>query len=183
MYLRWRGSVSSPAIDMNPLFAAYNQERSFVGKQGVCIVLKLLKGKRKWALLFLPVTAVILLLVSVANPSFAGSTETQRRAFLGQYGWELGEEINRGSVRIPEEFDDVYVQYNEIQLKQGFDLRRYAGKEVERYQYPVTNYPGYPEYIRANLLVFQGKIIGGDISSVALNGFMHGFFNETLENP
>lgn len=141
----------------------------------------LLKGKRKRALLFLPVAAAVLLLMSGANPSFVGSTEVQRRAFLKQYGWELGEEINRGSVRIPDEFDDVYTQYNEIQLKQGFDLRKYAGKEVERYQYPVTNYPGFPDYIRANLLVFQGKIIGGDVSSVALDGFMHGFFNETLE--
>ena len=87
------GQREQPRHRHEPAICRIQSREKFVGKQGVCIVLKLLKGKRKWALLFLPVTAAILLLVSVANPSFAGSTETQRRAFLGQYGWELGEEI------------------------------------------------------------------------------------------
>ena len=29
--------------------------------------------------------------------------------------------------------------------------------------------------IRANLLVYDGVVIGGDVCSVALDGFMHGF--------
>ena len=68
------------------------------------------------------------------------------------------------------------------QRDQGFDLRKYAGKEVQRFQYVVTNYPNYPEGIRANLLVFNGKIIGGDLCSLEFGGFMHGFENLEGEN-
>ena len=68
------------------------------------------------------------------------------------------------------------------QRDQGFDLRKYAGKEVQRFQYVVTNYPNYPEGIRANLLVFNRKIIGGDLCSLEFGGFMHGFENLEGEN-
>ena len=79
------------------------------------------------------------------------------------------------SVVIPQQFGDVYRNYNELQTAQGFDLMRHRGKQVTRYTYAVLNYPGQAEYIRANLLVLDDEIIAGDICSVyAKNGFMHG---------
>ncbi len=107
-----------------------------------------------------------------------GATDTQRVAFLKSFDWEV--EPQPTSVRevvIPEIFDDVYKEYNAIQLKQGFDLSKFAGQRAKRWTYSVRNYPGQEgaEGIQANVLVCDGKIIGGDICSVALDGFMHGF--------
>ena len=80
---------------------------------------------------------------------------------------------------IPAEFDDVYEKYNDIQKEQGFDLTAYCSKRVKKWTYKVTNYPNYEgsDCIRATLLVFDGKVIGGDVCSVELDGFMHGFVN------
>lgn len=105
-----------------------------------------------------------------------GDTEEDRQAFLSSYGWEVDPS---GSyvveVQIPKNFDSIFETYNEIQLAQGCDLWNYAGKRVKRYSYPVSNYPAYSKDIRANLLVYNGKIIGGDISNTEKDGFSHGF--------
>lgn len=105
-----------------------------------------------------------------------GSDNQKRIAFLAQYGWEVEEEpAESKDVAIPMEFGDVYQKYNEIQLSQGYDLETYRGKCVKQYSYTVTNYPGVTDPVRANLLVYEGKIIGGDVCSLNLGGFMHGF--------
>lgn len=106
------------------------------------------------------------------------SDESERIAFLAQFGWTVQEDpYEVRELIIPEEFNDVYTNYNEIQKEQGFDLEQYQGVRVKRWTYVVTNYPGYEstEVIHANLLVLDGKVIGGDIGSVELDGFMHGF--------
>ena len=141
-----------------------------------------LKGKWKWGLLLIPLAVAILLLAAGRNGLPVGATDPQRRAFLASYGWELGEGTERGTVKIPSEFDAVYENYNTLQLKQGFDLGKYAGKEVRRFQYEVINYPNYSGKIYANLLIYDEKIIGGDIYAAALDGFIHGFSIETKEN-
>jgi hypothetical protein len=78
-------------------------------------------------------------------------------------------------VIIPEEFDEVYLQYNNIQKAQGCNLEDYAGKRCKRYAYTVTNYPGTDQPIRVNLLIYKNKVIGGDVCSLDANGFIHGF--------
>ena len=108
-----------------------------------------------------------------------------RITFLKSYGWEVSEEPSEVvSVVIPQTFGDVYENYNAIQTAQGFDLSGYRGKEVRRYTYEVLNYPGQKDYIRANLLIYRGKVIGGDICSVELDGFLSSFDGRTqLESP
>ena len=110
----------------------------------------------------------------------AGNAE-ERVAFLSQFGWEVPDDpIEVAEVMIPSEFDDTYTKYNEIQIEQGFNLEKYKGVRVKRWTYEIQNYPGYAKdsgCIRANLLVCEDKVIGGDICSVELDGFMHGFEN------
>ena len=78
-------------------------------------------------------------------------------------------------VQIPKEFDDVFTNYNAIQKTQGCNLEKYAGKRCKRYTYVVTNYPGQTDNVRANILVYKDRVIGGDVCSLELGGFMHGF--------
>jgi len=104
------------------------------------------------------------------------STNEDRINFLRQFGWEVEKEpVEVEEVIIPKEFDDVYIKYNEIQLENGLDLSKYKSKRVKRWTYIVKNYPNTDETVRANLLIYNSKVIGGDISSVRLDGFMHGF--------
>lgn len=103
-------------------------------------------------------------------------TGEQRIAFLASFGWEVQpEEAEILEVLVPKEFDDVLENYNTIQKNQGCDLKKYAGKRCKRYSYTITNYPGQTENVRANILTYKDKVIGGDICSLELEGFMYGF--------
>lgn len=99
-----------------------------------------------------------------------------RIAFLAQFGWQVEENpTESANVPIPAEFDKVFAAYNELQRGQGLDLSKYASRTVERYTYRVTNYEGYDGEVLANLLIYRGRVIGGDICSADQNGFLHGF--------
>ncbi len=102
-------------------------------------------------------------------------TEEGRRVFLRQFGWETAEgEVESVEFTLPEEFDRILLGYNEIQREQGLDLSRYKKKKVTRYTYTVLNY-GTEEKVYANLIVYRGRVIGGDISSAEPGGFVQGF--------
>lgn len=79
------------------------------------------------------------------------------------------------TVKIPKNFDKVLASYNNIQLHQGLDLTKYAGKEVSRFTYKVTNYPDYSGDVWANVIVYRDRVIGGDICSSDVDGFIHDF--------
>lgn len=114
---------------------------------------------------------------------FSGKTAEDRIGFIENFGWEVEEDpVSVEDVVIPSQFGDVYENYNRLQIRQGFDLQPYAGRMVKKWTYAITNYPGYADsavFVRVTLLVCQGMIIGGDVCSVELDGFMHGFAYET----
>ena len=101
--------------------------------------------------------------------------------FLGQFGWV----VDAGSaetvtVTIPAEFDKVFAGYNEMQKAQGLDLSKYKKKEITRYTFTVTNYgeyegKNYTMPVYANVLVYRNRVIGGDVCSADVSGFIHGF--------
>ncbi len=111
--------------------------------------------------------------------SYAAADETERLAFIRQFGWTVREEPEEiSAILIPEEFDEVYRKYNAIQIAQGLDLSNYKGRQVKRWSYAVTDYPGVEnsaDSVRIDLLVCDGNVIGGSVYSLAADGFMHGF--------
>ena len=146
-------------------------------------------SKRKLLTGLLAAVAVIALLVFLftkseeppagnepTEPSLSASTNEDRLAYLASFGWQVQETpTETQEVRIPEEFNDVFTRYNQLQKSMGFDLSQYAGKTAKRYVYAVTNHPdGSPDHY-ATLLVHKNKIIGGDVTSTATGGKMHGF--------
>ncbi len=68
---------------------------------------------------------------------------------------------------IPEEFGPVYERYNNLLKEGGYDLSAYKGKKCHRYTYLIPS-----ENARANIIVYDGKIIGGDISGITIDGIM-----------
>ena len=108
-------------------------------------------------------------------------TADDAAAFLSQFGWlvDAGSAETR-EVTIPAEFDKVFAGYNELQKSQGLDLSKYKKKAVTRHTFTITNYservPAAPKgTVYANVLVYRGRVIGGDICSADVNGFIHGF--------
>ena len=75
---------------------------------------------------------------------------------------------------IPKEMDGSYHEYLALQAEQGFDLEKYAGKRVKRYTYEVLNYPTGEAGVQANLLICKNTVVGGEVLSPQLDGFLHG---------
>ena len=53
--------------------------------------------------------------------------------------------------------------------------RKFKNKDVTRYTFAVTNYQGYEGTVYANVLFYRNRVIGGDICSADISGFVHGF--------
>ena len=103
-------------------------------------------------------------------------TNDDRINFLKQFGWEVeAQPLNEQQVVIPGEFDKIFSAYNEIQRTQGLDLSAFKKKAVMRYTYVVKNYPNYDGEVYVNILVYRNIVIGGDVCSADINGFVHGF--------
>lgn len=111
-----------------------------------------------------------------ALPSPKGVRSNQDRIdYLAAYGWQVSEEpLVTQELLIPEEMDDSYTEYLALQTGQGFDLQKYAGKRVKRYTYEVLNYPTGETGVQANLLLYKNTVIGGEVLSPQLDGFLHG---------
>ena len=114
--------------------------------------------------------------VSAALPSPKGiKTNEDRVAFLEGYGWQVAEEpLAVEELLIPEEMDESYDSYLSLQAGQGFDLEQCAGKRVKRYTYEITNYPTGEAGVQANLMLFRNRVIGGEVLSPQMDGFLHG---------
>lgn len=114
--------------------------------------------------------------------SLSAATNEERVAFFAQFGWTVDPEpLESKDVMIPQEFSDVYENYNRIQKGQGLDLSPFCGKTCKQWVYAVTNYPENAD-VRASILVYDNRVIGGDLSTAALDGFMTGFSGEQLSN-
>ncbi len=136
---------------------------------------------KKVSILFGAVIAVaVILAVAFSGKNeggFKGETPEQRMNFLKSIGLEADPESERAKeVVIPEEFDEIFENYNALQKKAGFDLEDYKGKTVKKYTYKILNYPTAEkdDIIMSDILVLDGKIIGGDVYSPRLDGFITG---------
>ena len=152
-------------------------------KRKICVIL---------AVLLLIVTSVVVLTKlhnSAPTAECAGvkytlsaATNEERVAFFSQFGWKVETEpVEIKEVVIPEKFNDVYNNYNTIQKNQGLDLTPFAGKSCKQWVYTVTNYP-QDLGVRATILVLDNRVIGGDLSTVAVDGFMTGFQGEQVSD-
>ena len=68
---------------------------------------------------------------------------------------------------VPEEFDAVYTRYNTLLEEGGYSLIPYKGKKCKRYTYLIPS-----ANARANVIVCDGRIIGGDICGITIDGVM-----------
>ena len=113
---------------------------------------------------------------ATATAAPGGASNEQRVQYLKDFGWDVTTSpVESGQVKIPEEVSEVFDRYNKLQQGQGYDLSKFAGKNVMRYVYKINNYPGTTEPVYATLLVYKNQIIGGDITDTAAKGHIRGF--------
>lgn len=95
-----------------------------------------------------------------------------RVAYLTSLGWEVGAQpLETLDLQLPETWGDTWQSYAALQTQQGFPFAEYAGRDVRRYTYAVSNYPATPEGVQANLYLCDGVLIGGDIIVTGKGGF------------
>lgn len=103
----------------------------------------------------------------------ADSTEA-RVGFIRSLGWEADPETEeRHSVTIPSCRESPMADYNELMRQGGYDLSAYEGKTLEQYSYVLREYPNCADRVFLVLYVYRGRVVGGDIHTAALDGFMH----------
>lgn len=120
------------------------------------------------AIVLLTVTAVLIsgqFSYASGSPKNA-ATNALRVDYISALGIMVDESCEEiKEITIPTKFSDVYEDYNKLQLYAGFDLSAYKGCKVTRYTYKITD-----SKKRVDLLVFDGRVIGGDIISYELGG-------------
>ena len=145
---------------------------------------KCLKLTKKSAVIFIIIVAAIMLaavmLRSSPGCSFGVSelinvTSTEGRIkYLTELGWEADVSTEEcKTVLIPKKFEGVMLSYSKLQTEQGYDFASFGGLECRQYTYVVTNYPNSDGTVYATLYVKGGHVIGGDIHSANIDGFMH----------
>jgi len=99
----------------------------------------------------------------------------QRVAYLQSLGWEVeAEPLETLQFLLPSQLAEPYLSYNQLQKAQGFDLSACCGKQVARFTYAVTNYPGRPEGVQLNLYVCEEIPVAGDVCCPGADGFQDG---------
>ena len=92
--------------------------------------------------------------------------------FIGQFGLTVKEEPTTDeTVALPETFDKVLNEYNELQKLQGLDLSKYKSKRVSHYTYEVTNY-SHTGSVFVNLYIARGRVVGCDLTGLGSEAFV-----------
>ena len=115
--------------------------------------------------------AIIAVLLFVCSENSADAAESislhvsdnaERIEYIASKGFKTAEEPSEiEEVLIPEEPDEILLQYIEMQKNSGFDLLPYKGKTVKKYVYPVED----KTETFVTLYVFENKIISADVAS------------------
>ena len=110
-------------------------------------------------------------------------TDSQQRVeYLLSLGWEVEPEpLETLQFLLPAPLTEPYLTYNQLQLAQGFDLESCCGKQVSRFTYAVTNYPGRSQGVQANLYICEDLPVAGDICCPGAGGFQEPLIRQIAE--
>lgn len=125
--------------------------------------------KKMFFLIILIITAIAFFFIS-----FSSDTNTVNQKFLSNFGIEVNPSpVSFEEIRIPEEFDSVYTNYNFLQIQSGFDLLDFSGRSAVRYTYEMLNFPQNDgKKVFANVICVNSKPVGGDICCPSIDGFI-----------
>lgn len=101
----------------------------------------------------------------IASTAPSGHSDEACAAYIKTLGYSAElPAVSVRHIRLPDTFDKALTAYNALQTEVGFDLTDYAGMRVQYRTYDLAETPtGVPSQI--HLYVYDGRIIGGDISA------------------
>ena len=150
-----------------------------------------MKPKQIFGLILLLTGLVVVLITFLSNHpakpasknvSIRCATTQERVNYINSFDLQTDSKEESKEIIIPEQFNDVYNKYNDIQKQQNFDLTDYKGKTAVMYTYNITNYQDNDNVI-ANLIVCDGILIGADLCDTSAdNGFLVALNDKTRQN-
>ena len=134
------------------------------------------------AILLTAVALAVLVMVQsrggVLSAHYNVTTAQGRADYLAAQGWTVDPETETvQEITLPRTFQGALAEYNDLQLRQGFDLRPYQGLACTVYSYLVPDY-GADGPVIATLYLYHNRVIAGDIHATAMDGFKHGIRKE-----
>ncbi len=134
-------------------------------------------NKRKFLffVVFLIIAFIFLAAFSYNKESKKLDTDNKKINYINSLGYKVDstETFKIQNITLPLEFSDVYENYNELQKECGFDLSDYKGTTLVQYKIKLKNADGRDD-IYAHLLLYNNRLVGGDISTTAFDGYMKG---------
>jgi len=117
------------------------------------------------------IASVLILRTRASSPRLG--TTAERCDYLVSLGLCPDPESEESrEVELPAVFDTVLEQYNALQRERGFDLRAAAGKSCRCFSYDLVDYPDWDGRVIATIYIFRGRVIGGDVHTADVHGFM-----------
>ncbi len=133
----------------------------------------MLKTNKRIIAVVIFLALVLLFYAFLKMPSGIKLESAQDRAeYIGSLGYSIDGGETAQNVLIPEQFDAVYNNYNNLQKSAGMNLEKYRGKTAVMYTYTLKGYKSHEGTVYLHLLVYNDRLIGGDICSAEINGFM-----------
>ncbi len=121
-----------------------------------------------------PLLLLVLLCTLFLTLAFVpGSAPAAADATLSALGLQRETPWEKETVTLPAATDKVWKPYLALQKEAGYDMTPYSGKTVTRLRAKIAGHPS-GDTVYADIYWTDGKVIGGDIMSTAVGGFMHG---------
>lgn len=114
---------------------------------------------------------------SLGKYSLKVSDKEETEKFFSQFGLnvDFANCVEREIV-IPEEFDSVFEEYNNLQKSQGLDLSKYKGRAAQQRIYPIIT--EYRQDFYAVLIVVNDKVVAGHINTGGIDEPLLNFLGE-----
>lgn len=138
-------------------------------------------NKKRTLIILVAVNIVLILIVALITVS-ALTQRLDSRSLRAEYLKSLGYEIDESFteeikvILLPTRFSKVYLNYNELQKQNGFNLEKYKGFYITQYTVKVFDETKRDD-LYAHILLHNGRLIGGDVATTAIDGFMKGLKN------
>lgn len=118
---------------------------------------------------FLLVFCVLSFILVAALPQ--KTPEAVMRATLRKMDLSPAGEMVSEWVELPPAGDKTWAPYIEMQAENGYDMRPHCGKTVQKLSCPVI-VKGKEGAAEVHLFLADGQVIGGDVMTAALDGYM-----------